>query len=264
MNKSVIQLQNIVSFSVLGRKSLRSAGSKQSQAATGHPTSPVVFPEKQGHRVSTVNEDPQKANVQEHRVDIDELSDLLGYDIFSGKLAFVKSSKSGGIDDQSGSGHANPTFFDAKLTSKALIWGSQTLLLDDVVSVSYNTGLRYFNVHAYPLSKRSGGLSCIFKPNRCRKDFRFLASSSEEAIQWVSGFADLQFFVKCSPHPMSSSRKKSAKDLVGSDPLFGEPYIKCKSPPRIFVILNPRSGHGRSSKVFHGKVQPIFEVSKWR
>lgn len=264
MHKSVIQLQNIVSLRVLEQKSLRYAGNKQSHAATCHPTSPVVFPEKREHRVSTVNEDPHKAKAQEHRVDIDELSDLLGYDIFSGKLSFVKSSKSTGTDEQSGSGYANPGSTDAKLTSKTLSWGSQTLLLEDVVSVSYNTGLRNFNVHAYPLRKRSGGFSCIFNPKRSRKDFRFLASSSEEAIQWVSGFADLQCFVKCSPHPMSSSRKKSAKDLVASDPLFDQPYIKCKRPPRIFVILNPRSGHGRSSKVFHGKVQPIFELAGFK
>ncbi|XP_020597571.1 sphingoid long-chain bases kinase 1-like isoform X2 [Phalaenopsis equestris] len=261
MHKSAIRLQNIVSLRVLEQKSLRSAGSKQSHAATGHPTSPIVFPEKRGHQVSTVRDDPFKTKAQEHCVDIDELSDLLGYDIFSGKLALVRRSKSTGTNEQSGSGYTNPSSTDAKLTSKALTWGSQTLLLEDVVSVSYNTGLRYFNVHAYPLRKRSGGLSCILKPKRCRKDFCFLASSSEEAIQWVSRFADLQIFVKCSPHPMNSSRKKSAKDLVASIPLFDEPYIKCKSPPRIFVILNPRSGHGRSSKVFYGKVQPIFELA---
>lgn len=112
-------------------------------------------------------------------------------------------------------------------------------------------------MHSY-LRTRSR-LSCIFKPHRSQKDFVFLASSLEEAIQWVSGFADQQCFVKWLPHPMVSSKKPT--DLLANIPLYDSPPIKCKSPPRVLVILNPRSGHGRSSKVFHGKVQPIFEVS---
>jgi len=131
---------------------------------------------------------------------------------------------------------------------------SQSLIC--VLQVSYCSGLRHFTVHSY-LRKRSR-LSCIFKPRRSQKDICFLASSPEEAIQWVSGFADQQCFVKFLPHPMVSSKKSS--DLLAGIPLFDQPPIKCKSPPRVLVILNPRSGHGRSSKVFHGKVEPIFEV----
>lgn len=60
------------------------------------------------------------------------------------------------------------------------------------------------------------------------------------------------------PHPLASS-KKQASDLVTNEfPL--ESYVRCKNPPRMLVILNPRSGRGRSSKVFHGKVEPIFKV----
>lgn len=125
--------------------------------------------------------------------------------------------------------------------------------------VSHNAGLRHFTVHAYPVRKRSCGLSCFLKPHRIRMDFRFLAPSSEEAVQWVSGFADQQCFINCSPHPMVSS-KKQASDIVTSEPLFDQPHIKCKSPPKVLVIMNPRSGHGRSSKVFYGKVEPIFKV----
>lgn len=96
------------------------------------------------------------------------------------------------------------------------------------------------------------------KTRRSRKDYRFLASSLEEALQWVSGFADQQCFVNCLPHPLVSS-KKQASDLVAIDS-HPESHIKCKSPPKVLVILNPRSGRGRSSKVFEGMVEPIFKV----
>lgn len=105
---------------------------------------------------------------------------------------------------------------------------------------------------------RSGALSCFLKPQRSRTDFRFFAPSSEEALKWVCCFANQQCFVNCSPHPLDSS-KKQCSDIVASDFLL-EYHIKCKSPPKILVILNPRSGRGRSSKVFHGKVEPIFKV----
>lgn len=87
---------------------------------------------------------------------------------------------------------------------------------------------------------------------RSRKDFRFLAASPEEAFQWVSGFADHHCYVNCLPHPMVSSKKPSD--------FFLEPHVKSKTPPSVLVILNPRSGRGRSSKVFHTKVEPIFKV----
>lgn len=113
-------------------------------------------------------------------------------------------------------------------------------------------------MHSYPIRKRPHGLSCFLKPQRRQKDFRFLASSSDEALQWVGGFADQQCFVNCLPHPLGSSKKLGSDTVASCFP--PEHYIKCKSPPRILVILNPRSGHGRSSKVFHGKVEPIFKV----
>lgn len=124
--------------------------------------------------------------------------------------------------------------------------------------MSYSSGLRHFTVHSYPINKASCGLSCFMKTRRSRKDYRFLASSLEEAVHWVSGFADQQCFVNCSPHPLVSS-KKQASDLVALDS-HPESHIKCKSPPRMLVILNPRSGRGRSSKVFEGMVEPIFKV----
>lgn len=114
-------------------------------------------------------------------------------------------------------------------------------------------------MHSYPLKKGSCGLSCLIKPRRGRKDFRFLASVVEEAVQWVAGFADQQCYVNCLPHPLVSSKKQASSELL---PLDAPPELlfKCKNPPKMLVILNPRSGRGRSSKVFHSIVEPIFKV----
>lgn len=97
------------------------------------------------------------------------------------------------------------------------------------------------------------------KPRRSRKDFRFLASSIEDAVQWVGGFADQHCYVNCLPHPLLSSKKQASSELLPID-TPPELIFKCKSLPKILVILNPRSGRGRSSKVFHSIVEPIFKV----
>lgn len=97
------------------------------------------------------------------------------------------------------------------------------------------------------------------KPRRSRKDFRFLASTIDDAVQWVGGFADQQCYVNCLPHPLLSSKKQASSELLPID-TPPELIFKCKSPPKMLVILNPRSGRGRSSKVFHSIVEPIFKV----
>ena len=125
--------------------------------------------------------------------------------------------------------------------------------------ITYNVGLRHFTVHAYPWKKGGCGISCFVKPRRTQKDFRFLASSVNEAVQWVGAFADQQCYVNCLPHPMVSSKKHASSELLTIDTPT-ELIFKCKSPPSMLVILNPRSGRGRSSKVFHGIVEPIFKV----
>lgn len=122
-------------------------------------TSPAVFPEKRGSKVkipslrkhinptSMINDDPLKSKkVDEHRIDIiggggDEKSDLLGYVIYAGKLFLDKrkhADENHRKDGNQGSGETTTqeAFLDAKLTSKALVWGSSMLPLDDVVSVS--------------------------------------------------------------------------------------------------------------------------------
>ncbi|KAL3814740.1 hypothetical protein ACJIZ3_016008 [Penstemon smallii] len=250
------------SLKLTTQQSLRRLG-LCSQTTTGQQTSPVVFPEKRGSRgkaatrgdINVIGDDLKKAK-EEHKIDIvNEQSDLLGYDVFLGKLCLDKKKSSKSSEIQT-SDKTNFDSVDAKLTSKALIWGSEMLRLDDVISLSYCVGLRYFTVHAYPFRK---GSCCLFmKSGRSRKDFRFLASTSEDALQWVNAFADQQCYVNSLPHPMAS--KKQSSDLVFNE-FPPESYIRCKSPPKMLVILNPRSGRGRSSKVFHGLVEPIFKLA---
>ncbi|GLT29202.1 hypothetical protein SLA2020_040830 [Shorea laevis] len=251
-----------------------------SQIATH--SSPIVFPEKRSKKLKAssrrsevgVNDvQAEKSKGDEHRIDIgggDEKSDLLGGVVYSGKLILDKrnitttaSSNSSDVDQKSSTGVPNQEAVDAKLTSKALVWGSQVLPLEDVISVTYNVGLRHFTVHSYPLKKSSYGLSCFIKPRRSRKDFRFVASSVEVAVQWVGAFADQQCFVNCLPHPLVSSKKQSSSELFPMD-IPSELLFKCKNPPQMLVILNPRSGRGRSSKVFHGIVEPIFKLAGFK
>ncbi|XP_074567807.1 sphingoid long-chain bases kinase 1-like [Curcuma longa] len=252
------------------QQSLRRLSSKKSPTAKGQHSSPTVFPEKRGKAkslkktdASIAIKDSEKAKPHEHRIDIgDEKSDLLGYVVLRGKLTLEKKAKSSSANEQKGSENLISNIFEAKLTSKALIWGSSTLSINEIISVSYHAGVRYFTIHAYPMKRRSCGLSCFLKPQRVQQDFRFLASSSQDALQWVQGFADQQCSINSLPHPMIS--KKQEPDIVADEPLFNLPYIRCKSPPSILVILNPRSGHGRSSKVFHSKVEPIFKLAGFK
>lgn len=237
-------------------------------------SSPIVFPEKRTKKVKASDPQFDHPKKDEHRIDIpvggeNEKSDLLGYVVYSGKLILDKRNTSYDktttidVQHQSSTQPTSQEAVDAKLTSKALVWGSHVLSLDDVISVSYNNGLRHFTVHSYPFKRGSCGLSCFIKPRRTRKDYRFLASSTEEAIQWVGGFADQQCFVNCLPHPLVSSKKQASSELFLTD-TPPELIFRCKSPPRMLVILNPRSGHGRSSKVFHGIVEPIFKLAGFK
>ncbi|KAI4370732.1 hypothetical protein MLD38_019048 [Melastoma candidum] len=273
-----------------GNNSLRVSVPQQSSRRMGLCStgggSPTVFPEKRNSKgrgssrqhinpTSVIGDDPFKVqNVGEHRIDIigggggggDEKSDLLGYVVYNGKLALDKrkiADEVAGKDGKQSSGEVTALEggVNAKLTSKALVWGFNVLPLDEVVSVSYHAGLRHFTVHAYP----SKTISCNFfhfkkGPKRSRKDFRFLTSSKEEAIQWVGGFADQQCYVNCLPHPLLSSKKQGSSELLSIDPP-PELLFRCKNPPRMLVILNPRSGRGRSTKVFHGMVEPIFKLA---
>lgn len=129
-----------------------------SQIATGEHSSPIVFPEKRGKvkasrkgsevsdPTSILPDDQDTTKNFEHRIDIggggggDEKSDLLGYVVFSGKLVLDKRKttiNNNGGAQQASSDITNQEAVDAKLTSKALVWGSQVLHLDDVISVIF-------------------------------------------------------------------------------------------------------------------------------
>ncbi|CAG7871945.1 hypothetical protein BRARA_F02587 [Brassica rapa] len=262
------------------QQSLRRLGLCSTGGAAQQQSSPVVFPEKRSKKAKKIsgNDDSQvkpKAAADEHRIDIvggggggDEKSDLLGSLVYAGKLVLDKRKSASGKDaatevqQPSSADVFNKKAVDARLTSKALVWGGSHLLqLDDVVSLTYNVGLRHFTVHAYPIGKGSCALSCFTKPKRRRKDFRFIAPTVEEAVQWVASFADQQCFINCLPHPLVS--KKQASSELFSVPIDTPPELvfRCKSAPKMLVILNPRSGHGRSIKVFHDVVEPIFKLA---
>ncbi|XP_062200401.1 sphingoid long-chain bases kinase 1-like [Phragmites australis] len=256
--------QNLTSPRGLIHKLLRRTNSRRSPTAAEQQPSPV-FPEtsnsiflKQKDADDTIK-NPEKASTHSIRNE-DEKSDLLGYEIYSGKLTLDNKSRSASSELSEPGSSIN--CFDVRLSTEALIWGSNILKLEDIISVSYNSGLRHFIVHACPVEKRSSGLSCFMKPRRTQKDLRFLSTSPHEAFRWVNGFADQQCYVNLLPHPMASSKKHSS-ELIPFDAIF-DPYVKCRSPPKILVILNPRSGHGRSSKVFHGKVEPIFKLAGFK
>ncbi|KAL2521621.1 sphingoid long-chain bases kinase 1 [Forsythia ovata] len=155
------------------------------------------------------------------------------------------------------------SFGDSGILCKELVWGSEMLSLEDVISSQYLYTFSLavitlcwtetFYSACISLSKRLCGL--FMRRGKSLKDYRFVASTSEDALQWVNAFAYQQCYVNCLPHPMAS--KKHGSDSIVNE--FPPESIRCKSPPKMLVILNPRSGRGRSSKVF-GLVEPIF---KW-
>lgn len=111
-------------------------------------SSPIVFPEKRTKKVKASDPQFDHPKKDEHRIDIpvggeNEKSDLLGYVVYSGKLILDKRNTSYDktttidVQHQSSTQPTSQEAVDAKLTSKALVWGSHVLSLDDVISV-YN------------------------------------------------------------------------------------------------------------------------------
>lgn len=103
---------------------------------------PSAFPERRGKVKSSQQTDAHVTSdhplkLKEHRLDIgDENCDLLGYEVYSGKLFLDNKNKSTTADEQIGSRIGNSDSIDAKLSSKALAWGSHVLHVGDVISVS--------------------------------------------------------------------------------------------------------------------------------
>lgn len=135
---------NNSSLRLTSQQSLRRLG-LCSQIANRQQTSPVVFPEKRnrgktakGGSIGNKNEDPKNAKRGERRIDIgDEESDLLGYEVFAGKLASDKKKYNTNAEAQTSKENASLDAFDAKLTSKAFVWGTEMLSLEDVISVDF-------------------------------------------------------------------------------------------------------------------------------
>lgn len=117
-------------------------GSRTTQIATGQQTSPKLFLKKKGKSKSSKKrnviitaEETDKATVLEQRIDIgDEKSNLLGYEVYSGKLVLDKRSTSS--DGQTSAEAVKQDGVDARLSSKAMVWGSHMLRLADIISVS--------------------------------------------------------------------------------------------------------------------------------
>jgi len=129
------------------QQSFRRLGLCSQLSTSGEHSSPIVFPEKRSKLKAGKNNssDHQAPKNFEHRIDIpgggDEKSDLLGYVVFSGKLALdkrkisVNNNNKTDAQQQTSFDTTNQAAVDAKLTSKALLWGSHVLRLDDVISV---------------------------------------------------------------------------------------------------------------------------------
>ncbi|CAN4108503.1 unnamed protein product [Withania somnifera] len=177
------------SLRVTTQQSLRRLG-LCSQITAGQHSSPVVFPEKRSKGRSVTrgelsNNDPKKEKIEEHRIEIgDEQSDLLGYEVFSGKLVLDKGKAHKNSELEASKEVTNQDAVEAKLTSKALVWGSGVLHLEDVISVSHCPGLRHFTIHSYPLRRGSGALSCFLKTRRSRRTF--LAGFKLEVVKTTS------------------------------------------------------------------------------
>ncbi|PWZ11035.1 Sphingoid long-chain bases kinase 1 [Zea mays] len=171
MQKSDHHEQKLTSPRGLIHKILRRTNSRRSPTAADQQPSPVS-PETSNSSIFSKQKDVDDAikdseKLSTHTIRIeDEKSDLLGSEIYSGKLTLDNKTKSSS-NEQSGSGSSS-NCFDARLSTEALIWGSNILKLEDIVSF---------------------------------------------------------------------------------DAMF-DPYVKCQSPPKILVILNPRSGHGSAQQDF--------------
>lgn len=96
--------------------------------------------------------------------------------------------------------------------------------------------------------------SVFGKASRRRSDKHFTAPSEEEAANWANVFANHCHVnvIKVSPKERKGTPVKE-KDAV-------DVRIVCKPGPVMLVVVNPRSGRGKASKVFRTKVKPVLEV----
>ena len=99
----------------------------------------------------------------------DEKSDLLGYVVFSGKLIWDKRKTSNNnatdVQQTSNTDVTGQVAVDAKLKliSRALVWGSYMLALDDAISVS-----SFFHAHCMLPTRKTKNVSFHIWPLSCR------------------------------------------------------------------------------------------------
>ncbi|ONM05108.1 sphingoid long-chain bases kinase 1 isoform X4 [Zea mays] len=139
MQKSDHHEQKLTSPRGLIHKILRRTNSRRSPTAADQQPSPVS-PETSNSSIFSKQKDVDDAikdseKLSTHTIRIeDEKSDLLGSEIYSGKLTLDNKTKSSS-NEQSGSGSSS-NCFDARLSTEALIWGSNILKLEDIVSLA--------------------------------------------------------------------------------------------------------------------------------
>jgi hypothetical protein len=135
MQKSDHHEQNLASPRGLIHKLFRRTNSRRSPTAADQQQSPV-FPETSNTFLEQKDSDDaikdlETAGTPDIRIE-NEKSDLLGYEIYSGKLTLDNKSAS---SEHSGSGSSN-NCFDVSLSTEAFRWGSNILKLEDIISVS--------------------------------------------------------------------------------------------------------------------------------
>ncbi|CAM6092065.1 unnamed protein product [Calypogeia fissa] len=195
----------------------------------------------------------QEQNGNEVKVDIpeEENSDLLGEIVMSGMLQLP------GKLIHTNVGRAEVT---AKLTTKAFLWSLHCLRLEDIVAVSCYNGSKRFTVHSYASVRTRWVPKAFGKSRRSRSDLHFYAAKPEEALGWVAAFAQQGCYINFLPNPNPSKKGSAVEDGVSS----AKATVKCRAPPQMLVVLNPKSGRGLARKVFRKKVQPILELAGFK
>lgn len=134
------ELENPTSRSS-SQKSSRRSSSRRSQKSAGQHSSPNTQEKRSKTRASRQKQlifedkDAKKGKKHDHKIDVaDERSNFLGYEVYAGKLIFDKKNRSTSDNNELPSSRKADAI-DARLTSKALIWGPSLLLLEDIVSV---------------------------------------------------------------------------------------------------------------------------------
>ncbi|KAI5054906.1 hypothetical protein GOP47_0030428 [Adiantum capillus-veneris] len=190
----------------------------------------------------------ESQNGHDHKIEVGpECLNLLGEYVFTGQL----------VRDKKNSKETNEKAqVMAKLTAKELTWGSETLKVADIVSISHVLHTRRFTVHSYPWLKSRWPCR---KTCRKRKDIHFLAPVPEEAAKWVVAFQSLNCFINYSPQPLPPSKRQGSIVETRDSPVYDA--SKCLLDRVMLVILNPRSGRGCARKIYDSKVEPILKLA---